>query len=58
MAFMAEFGAERDENQQAKTLWALEFFAQRLQSGAGSGEAVDQKAVPEPAVADGQGVSA
>jgi hypothetical protein len=27
MAFLAEVGAERDENQQAKTRWALDFFA-------------------------------
>jgi hypothetical protein len=27
MAFLAEVGAERDDNQQAKTRWALDFFA-------------------------------
>lgn len=58
MAFLAELGAERDEAQQAKTRWALDFFAERLPARAGSAEAVDQKAVPEPAVADGQGVTA
>jgi hypothetical protein len=58
MAFLAESGAERDENQQAKTRWALEYFAERLRSAAASAEAVDQQAVPEPAVADGQGVTA
>jgi hypothetical protein len=58
MAFLAEDGAERDESQQAKTRWALDFFAAHLQSRAGSAEAVDQQAVPEPAVADGQGVTA
>ena len=58
MAFLAELGAERDESQQAKTRWALDFFAQRLQGRAGSAEAVDQQPVAEPAVADGQGVPA
>jgi hypothetical protein len=57
MAFLAELGTERDENQQAKTRWALEYFAQRYEPRARSGEAVDQQAVPQPAVADGQGVA-
>ena len=30
MAFLAEVGAERDQSQQAKTHWALDFHAQRL----------------------------
>jgi hypothetical protein len=58
MAFLAELGAERDENQQAKTRWALDFFAERLQSRAVSAEAVEQQAVTEPAVADGKPVTA
>jgi hypothetical protein len=58
MAFLAELGAERDESQQAKTRWALDFFARRLQSRTGSTEAVDQQTVAEPAVADGEGVPA
>jgi hypothetical protein len=29
MAFMAELGAERDEQQQAKTRWALDFFVKQ-----------------------------
>lgn len=57
MAFLAELGAERDESQQAKTRWALDYFAKRLQSRAGSAEPVDQQAVTQPAVADGQRVA-
>lgn len=30
MAFLAEVGAERDRDQQAKTHWALDFYASRL----------------------------
>ena len=30
MAFLAEVGAERDRDQQAKTRWALDFYANRL----------------------------
>ena len=57
MAWLAELGAERDENQQAKTRWALEYFAQRYEPGARSAEAIDQQAVPETAIADGEGVT-
>jgi hypothetical protein len=58
MAYLAELGVERDEHQQAKTRWALDFFATRQGECAGSAEAVDEQAVPEPPVADGQGVTA
>ena len=34
MAFMAEVGAERDNNQQAKTHWALDHYAARLRTRA------------------------
>ena len=37
MAFLAEVGAERDENQQAKTRWALDFFAAKAKRPAESG---------------------
>jgi hypothetical protein len=30
MAFLAEVGAERDRAQQAKTRWALSYYAGRL----------------------------
>ena len=30
MAFLGEVGAERDNNQQAKTHWALDHYAARL----------------------------
>jgi hypothetical protein len=58
MAFLAELGTERDANQQAKTRWALEFFAQRYDPAARSPETVDQQAVTQAAVADGKGVTA
>ena len=57
MAFLAELGTERDTNQQAKTRWALEFFAQQYDPAGASAEAVDQQAVAEPPVAHGQGVA-
>jgi hypothetical protein len=34
MAFLAEVGAERDQEQQAKTRWALEFHAAKLRKAA------------------------
>ena len=35
MAFLAEFGAERDVDEQAKTRWALEYYsAKHRKSGA------------------------
>jgi hypothetical protein len=34
MAFLAEVGAERDNNQQAKTHWALDHYAARLRKAA------------------------
>jgi hypothetical protein len=36
MAFLAEVGAERDNNQQAKTHWALDHYAARLRKKAAS----------------------
>jgi hypothetical protein len=37
MAFLAEVGAERDENQQAKTRWALDYFAAKAKQKAAAG---------------------
>jgi hypothetical protein len=37
MAFLAEVGAERDPNQQAKTRWALDFFAAQAKKKAAAG---------------------
>ncbi len=37
MAFLAEVGAERDENQQAKTRWALDYFAAKAKQKAPAG---------------------
>jgi hypothetical protein len=36
-AFLAELGAERDNAQQMKTRWALDYFARKLPRGAGVG---------------------
>ena len=36
MAFLAEVGAERDTNQQAKTHWALDHYAARLRKQGGA----------------------
>jgi hypothetical protein len=46
MAFLAELGAERDEGQQAKTRWALDFFASRYgPKGVPSAEPVHEQPV-------------
>src|SRR5262245_25949656 len=37
MAFLAEFGAERDIEEQAKTRWALEYYAKKLRKGGARG---------------------
>ena len=37
MAFLAEVGAERDDGQQAKTRWILEYSARKLAEGAKAG---------------------
>lgn len=37
MAFLAEVGAERDDNQQAKTHWALDYFAVQAKKKAAAG---------------------
>ena len=37
MAFLAEVGAERDNDQQAKTRWALEYYAAKLARGDAGG---------------------
>jgi hypothetical protein len=47
MAYLAEFGAERDQKQQAKTRWALEYFARNVPAPvAESAEPVEEEAVP------------
>jgi hypothetical protein len=58
MAFLAELGKERDESQQAKTKWALDFFAERYRTAGSSPESVDEQPVPKPSVADGERVTA
>ena len=35
MAFLAEVGAEQDTSQQAKTRWALDYYARKAKAGAG-----------------------
>jgi hypothetical protein len=53
MAFLAELGAERDKNQQAKTRWALDYYVGKLtprrtrKASAGKGSA--KNAPPQPA---------
>jgi hypothetical protein len=47
MAFLAEIGAERDRNEQAKTRWALDYYAGRLAGEADAGEA-PARAKPRP----------
>jgi len=34
MAFLAEIGAERDNEQQTKTRWAMSYYARKLDKGA------------------------
>ena len=55
MAFLAEMGAERDRNEQAKTRWALDYYAGKLAREAPAGKA-PAKAKPKtskPAGAQG-----
>ena len=55
MAFLAEMGAERDRNEQAKTRWALDYYAGKLAREAPAGKA-PAKAKPKtskPARAQG-----
>jgi hypothetical protein len=53
MAYLAEFGAERDRNQQTKTRWALDFYVARLARPparkVSSGKAPARKAPRKPA---------
>jgi hypothetical protein len=48
MAFLAEFGAERDNNQQTKTRWALEYYASKLARKPAAAKAPAAKAPPKP----------
>ena len=49
MAFLGEVGAERDNNQQAKTHWALDHYAGRLRSKATARSRPRRKAAPKQA---------
>ena len=49
MAFLGEVGAERDNNQQAKTHWALDHYAGRLRIKAAAGARPRGKATPRKA---------
>jgi hypothetical protein len=54
MAFLAEFGAERDIEEQAKTRWALEYYANKLRKArAGRGAAATATSAPKAAKAKG-----
>jgi hypothetical protein len=50
MAFLAEMGAERDKDEQAKTRWALGYYAAKLARSSSRRTAVDKKAVDKKAV--------
>lgn len=43
MAFLAEVGAQRDVNQQAKTRWAMSYYAARQADSRGSGRLAKQR---------------
>jgi hypothetical protein len=45
MAFLAEFGAERDKNQQTKTRWALDYYVRKLARPAARKTATAKRAV-------------
>lgn len=47
MAFLAEMGAEQDNEQQTKTRWALEYYAGKLPDG-GKADASANGAGPAP----------
>jgi hypothetical protein len=49
MAFLGEVGAERDNNQQAKTHWALDHYAGALRSKAAARARPRSKAAPKKA---------
>lgn len=49
MAFLAEFGAERDIEEQAKTRWALEYYADKLRKGRTGRRSAALTAAPMPA---------
>ena len=52
MAFLAEFGAERDIAEQAKTRWALEYYANKLRKGR-TGRGAAATTAPKAAKAKG-----
>jgi len=52
MAFLAEFGAERDIEEQAKTRWALEYYANKLRKGR-TGRGAAATTAPKAAKAKG-----
>jgi len=43
MAFLAEVGAERDQDQQSKTRWALEYYVSKLASRRPAGKVTREK---------------
>jgi hypothetical protein len=58
MAFLAELGAERDAEEQAKTRWALEYYAAKLRKvarGRGAKAAAQAAAAVKAAAVDGKG---
>ena len=47
MAFLAEVGAERDKNQQAKTRWALDYYVGKLARPPASKKAAGKTSAPK-----------
>ena len=54
MAFLAEVGAERDENQQAKTRWALDYFAAKAKQKAAAGARAKARKPARPVTRSGR----
>jgi hypothetical protein len=50
MAFLAEFGAERDMEEQAKTRWALEYYAAKVRKSRAGGAKAAAPATTAPIV--------
>ena len=49
MAFLAELGAERDKNQQAKTRWALDYYVSKLATKSAAKKSAKRALVKAPA---------
>jgi hypothetical protein len=54
MAFLAEVGAERDDNQQAKTRWALDYFAAKAKQKTAAGARAKARKPPSRVTKSGR----